>query len=43
MTPFSDSYDDERDELERSDTLDDGHDPEARIFAALLGYGGDDE
>lgn len=35
---MDDPYDDERDELERQDDQTDGHEPEERIFARLMGY-----
>ena len=38
-----DNYDDERDELERVDDREDSHAPEERMFAAMLGYGCEDE
>lgn len=36
-------YDDERDELKRSDEPPEPYDPEERIFAAMLGYPVDNE
>lgn len=36
-------YDDERDELERSDEPPELYDPEERIYAAMLGYRCEDE
>lgn len=36
-------YDDERDELERTDDREDSHAPEERVYAAMLGYRCEDE
>lgn len=36
-------YDDERDEVERSDDNEDSRAPEERIFAGMLGYRCEDE